>query len=140
MVSIPMKKNPFTEKITSLKIYNVELGKEFETLNNINLYPTSIPLVVEVDFFNIRPNTDYILTTTAHFPNDTSYPVHATRVNIPMENLSFINQDGLGKANGSFQFNLTLTNPSDMFLYFILLDENGEPVDSVYSYHGFGRW
>lgn len=135
-----MKPNLFKEKMTSLKLLNQSTGQLLSSLNNLDLYPASLSVIVDVDFFNLKANTDYILTVTAYFPNGTNYPVHATRVDIPEENLSFKTSDGYGKANGNFIFNLTLNSPSDVLLYFILMDENGVPVDDVYSYHSFGRW
>lgn len=140
MTSIPMKPNLFQEKMTGLKLLNQSTGQFLGSLNNLDLYPASLPVIADIDFFNLKANTNYILTVTAHFPDGTNYPVHATRVNIPEENLSFKTSEGYGKANGNFLFNLTLNNPSDMLLYFILIDETGAPVDDVYSYHSFGRW
>ncbi|WP_449452277.1 hypothetical protein [Streptococcus suis] len=140
MVLLPMKSNLFTEKMTALKIINLESGQLLGSLNNLNMYPTSVPLAAEMDFFNVRPNTNYILTVNVYFPDGSNYPVHATRVNIPSENLSFLTPENYGKANGSFIFNLTLNYPSDLFLHFVLINEMGESVDDIYSYHGFGRW
>ncbi|WP_369350441.1 hypothetical protein AB6M97_06355 [Streptococcus hillyeri] len=139
MVSIPMKPNPFREKMTSIKIVNQTTSQLLSTVSNFDFYPGSVSLIAFVDFFNLKPETNYIMSVTVHFPDSTHYPVHATRVNIPRE--EFISMsDGYGKATGNFDFNFTIQYPSDFFFYFALLDENGDEIDQAYSYHSFGKW
>ena len=89
--------------------------------------------------FNLRPDTNYILSVSAHFPDGTNYPVHATRVNIAKQDFVLLD-DGYGKATGNFDFNFTIQAPSDFLFLFVLLDENGNEVDTAYSYHHFGLW
>ncbi|MGQ7625131.1 hypothetical protein ACTGUY_01700 [Streptococcus suis] len=139
MVSIPMKTNLFKEKMTSLKIVNTGNGQLLSTINNFDFYPGSVSLVAFLDFFNLRPDTNYILSVSAHFPDGTNYPVHATRVNIAKQDFVLLD-DGYGKATGNFDFNFTIQAPSDFLFLFVLLDENGNEVDTAYSYHHFGLW
>jgi hypothetical protein len=136
MTSVPMKKNPFKEKMTAIRIVNPETAQFLGTITNFDMFPGSASLVAYLDFFNIRPETDYILSLTAHFPDGTSYPVHATRINIAAQDFVLI-KDGYGKATGNFNFNFTIQNPSDFYFFFVLLDENGQGVDTAYSYHSF---
>lgn len=139
MTSIPMKKNPFREKMTAIRIVNPETAQSLGTITNFDVFPGSTPLVAFLDFFNLRPETDYILSLTAHFPNGTSYPVHATRINISRQDFVLL-EDGFGMATGNFSFNFTIQNPSDFYFFFVLIDENGQEVDTAYSYHHFGKW
>ncbi|HEL1839175.1 hypothetical protein Q7W21_10195 [Streptococcus suis] len=139
MVSIPMKANLFKEKMTSLRIFNTSNDQILSTIVNFDLYPGSVHLVAFLDFFNLRPDTNYILSVTAHFPDGTNYPVHATRVNIAIQDFVLL-KDGYGKATGNFDFNFTIQAPSDFLFLFVLLDENGKEVDTAYSYHHFGTW
>ncbi|MEG3243907.1 hypothetical protein [Streptococcus suis] len=139
MVSIPMKTNLFKEKMTSLRIFNTSNDQILSTIVNFDLYPGSVHLVAFLDFFNLRPDTNYILSVTAHFPDGTNYPVHATRVNIAIQDFVLL-KDGYGKATGNFDFNFTIQTPSDFLFLFVLLDENGKEVDTAYSYHHFGTW
>ena len=139
MTSIPMKKNPFREKMTAIRIVNPETAQSLGTITNFDVVPGSTSLVAFLDFFNLRPETDYILSLTAHFPNGTSYPVHATRINIARQDFALL-EDGFGMATGNFSFNFTIQSPSDFYFFFILMDENGQEVDTAYSYHHFGKW
>lgn len=139
MTSVPMKKNPFKEKMTAIRIINPETAQFLGTITNFDIFPGSASLVAYLDFFNIRPETDYILSLTAHFPDGTSYPVHATRINIAAQDFVLV-KDGYGKATGNFNFNFTIEKPSDFYLFFVLLDEDGQEVDTAYSYHHFGKW
>lgn len=139
MVGIPMKSNLFKEKMTSLKIVNTGNGQLLSTINNFDFYPGSVSLVAFLDLFNLRPDTNYILSVSAHFPDGTHYPVHATRVNIAKQDFVLLD-DGFGKATGNFDFNFTIQAPSDFLFLFLLLDENGKEVDTAYSYHHFGTW
>lgn len=139
MTSIPMKKNPFREKMTAIRIVNPETAQLLGTVTNFDMFPGSTSLVAFLDFFNLRPETDYILSLIAYFPNGTSYPVHATRINIARQEFVLL-EDGFGMATGNFSFNFTIQNPSDFFFFFILMDENGQEVDTAYSYHHFGKW
>lgn len=139
MVAISMKPNPFKEKMTAIKIVNRETGQPLGTVNNFDFYPGSISLVAFLDFFNLKPETNYILSVSAHFPDGTTYPVHATRVNIAKDDFILL-KDGYGKATGNFDFNFTITKPSDFYFFFVLMDENGKEIDTAYSYHHFGKW
>lgn len=139
MTSIPMKHNPFKEKLTAIKIVNQETGQFLGTVNNFDFYPGSISLIAFLDFFNLKPETNYILSVSAHFPDGTSYPVHATRVNISKEDFILL-KDGYGKATGNFGFNFTIEKPSDFYFFFVLTDENNEVSDTAYSYYNFGKW
>ncbi|MDG4500567.1 hypothetical protein [Streptococcus suis] len=134
-----MKTNLFKEKMTSLRIFNTSNDQILSTIVNFDLYPGSVHLVAFLDFFNLRPDTNYILSVTAHFPDGTNYPVHATRVNIAIQDFVLL-KDGYGKATGNFDFNFTIKAPSDFLFLFALLDENGKEVDTAYSYHHFGTW
>lgn len=139
MTSIPMKKNPFREKMTAIRIVNPETSQFLGTITNFDMFPGSTSLIAFLDFFNLRPDTDYILSLTAHFPDGTSYPVHATRINIARQDFVLL-EDGFGMATGNFSFNFTIQNPSNFYFYFVLIDENGQEVDTAYSYHHFGKW
>lgn len=125
--------------MTAIRIVNPETAQFLGTITNFDMFPGSASLVAYLDFFNIRPETDYILSLTAHFPDGTSYPVHATRINIAALDFVLI-KDGYGKATGNFNFNFTIQKPSDFYFFFVLMDENGEEVDTAYSYHYFGKW
>lgn len=139
MPSIPIKKNPFKEKMTAIKVVNPEASQLLGTITNLDMFPGSTSLVAFLDFFNLRPETDYILSLTAHFPDGTSYPVHATRINIARQEFMLL-EDGFGMTTGNFSFNFTIQNPSDFYFLFLLMDENGQEVDTAYSYHHFGKW
>ena len=139
MPSIPIKKNPFKEKMTAIKVVNPEASQLLGTITNLDMFPGSTSLVAFLDFFNLRPETDYILSLTAHFPDGTSYPVHATRINIARQEFMLL-EDGFGMTTGNFSFNFTIQKPSDFYFLFLLMDENGQEVDTAYSYHHFGKW
>ena len=139
MPSIPIKKNPFKEKMTAIKVVNPEASQLLGTITNLDMFPGSTSLVAFLDFFNLRPETDYILSLTAHFPDGTSYPVHATRINIARQEFMLL-EDGFGMTTGNFSFNFTIQNPSDFYFLFLLMDEHGQEVDTAYSYHHFGKW
>ncbi|AXJ12465.1 hypothetical protein Sp14A_05750 [Streptococcus pluranimalium] len=139
MTSIPMKTNPFREKMTAIRIINQNTGQPLGTISNFDFYPGSVSLIAFLDFFNLRPNVNYILSVTAHFPDGTSYPVHATRVCISENDFIQIN-NGYGKATGNFDFNFTIQSSSDFYFFFILIDEQGQETDTAYSYHYFGKW
>lgn len=139
MTSIPMKRNPFKEKMTAIKIVDSKTAQPIGTITNFDMFPGSTSLVAYLDFFNLRPETNYILSLTAHFPDGTSYPVHATRINIAKQEFALL-EDGFGIAAGNFSFNFTIQNPSDFYFLFVLIDENGQEVDTAYSYHRFGKW
>ncbi|HEM5273288.1 TPA: hypothetical protein U1352_000661 [Streptococcus suis] len=138
MVSIPMKSNPFVEKITSVKLINHETGQFFNTVNNFDFFPGTISLVAVVDFFNVYPNKNYTLSVSVFLDNGANYPVHATRIFIPSEQLIAISNNGLGKATGNFDFNLTIEQPCDFYLFFAFIPEgSSEHSDTFYSYHSF---
>ncbi|MGT2785122.1 hypothetical protein [Streptococcus merionis] len=59
-----------------------------------------------VDFFNVSPNKKYVLNISVVLDNNTSYPIHATRIFIPADQILF--PDKNGKATGNFDFNLTI--------------------------------
>lgn len=138
MTAYEMKPNPFNEKMTAIKLVDMRTGIPLGTVNNIDFYPASIPIMAFFDFFNIRPDVDYVLTVTAFFPDGTNYPVHATRVNIPEDKFIQLN-NGYGKVSGNFTFNFTIEKPSDYFFFFLLIDQNENNSDSFYSYHTFGK-
>lgn len=139
MVSIPMKENPFKEKMTAIRIVKPDTGQLLGTVTNFEMFPGSTSLVTFLDFFNLRPETNYTLSVTVHFPDGTSYPVHATRINIAKQDFILL-KDGYGKATGNFGFNFTIQYPSDFYFFFVLMDETGQKVDTAYSYHSFGKW
>lgn len=139
MVSIPMKENPFKEKMTAIRIVKPDTGQLLGTVTNFEMFPGSTSLVTFLDFFNLRPETNYTLSVTVHFPDGTSYPVYATRINIAKQDFILL-KDGYGKATGNFGFNFTIQYPSDFYFFFVLMDETGQKVDTAYSYHFFGKW
>lgn len=140
MTGTALKPNPFKEKMTAIKIVNPENTEPLWTVNYLDSYPSSVALVAFLDFFNLKPNTNYVISLTANLPDGSSYPVHATRINIPTENFVLINEEGYGKAAGNFTFNFTIEKPTDCYFLFALMDENSEVIDTAYSYHYFGKW
>lgn len=139
MTSIAMKPNPFREKMTAIRIVKPDSGQQLGTINNLDMYPGSTTLVAFLDFFNLKPETNYTLSVFAFFPDGSNYPVHATRVFIKKEDFTLL-KDGYGKVTGNFNFNFTIQNPSDFYFLFVLIDENGNELDTAYSYHYFGKW
>lgn len=138
MVSIAMKPNPFKEKITAVKLINKETGQFFSTVSNFDFFPGTISLIAVVDFFNVQPNKNYTLSVNVFLDNGTNYPIHATRIFIPAEQLIATSMDGSGKATGNFEFNLTIEQPCDFYLFFAFIPEgSNEYSDTFYSYHSF---
>lgn len=138
MVNIPMKPNPFNEKITAVKLINSSTGEFFNTVSSFDFFPGTISLIAVVDFFNVKPNKNYSLSISVHLENGTSYPIHATRIFIPREQLIAPNLDGFGKATGNFDFNLTIEQPGDFYLFFAFIPEGStQHSDTFYSYHSF---
>ena len=138
MTNTSTHSNPFTEKITAVRIINRDTGQLFNTINNFDFFPGTISLIAVVDFFNIKPNKDYILTVTILLENQNTYPIHATHINIPSEQLTALTSSGLGKATGNFDFNLTIEHPGDFCLSFILTSENSKHSSDVfYNYYSF---
>ncbi|SNU89355.1 Uncharacterised protein [Streptococcus merionis] len=45
MASIPMKQQPFKEKITAVRLINNETGQLFNTINGFDFFPGTISLM-----------------------------------------------------------------------------------------------
>lgn len=133
MTSIQLKENLFSEKIGAVRIAHKGSDSLLHTLYNIDFLPTTISLYAEIDFFNIKSNTDYILLVSLYHENLESNPVHATKVNMPQEQLLF-SKNNVGKAQGNIAFDIVVQNPEDVLLLFTFLSPNGIELDSYYQY------
>ncbi|MTB64118.1 hypothetical protein GGG87_03760 [Streptococcus sp. zg-86] len=137
MTSIPLKENLFREKMTAVRIVHAETGQLLGSANSMDFYPNTLSLFAIVDFFKIKPRTNYVLTVTVILPENGANLLYATRVNLEEEKINYRDEQGYGLANGSFDFQLSLNTKTDCLLLFSLIDEEGNELDTAYNYFKF---
>ncbi|CNB57476.1 TPA: hypothetical protein ACTEIG_000271 [Streptococcus agalactiae] len=121
----------FKEKIATIIIQNQENGQILNTANGTESYPALISLNCQVDFFNIKPDTDYVFEVIAIFSVEGEsilYPLYKSNVNVPKEFLSFETIEGYGKVSASFNIELYVKNPSDCYIQSSLFNNPDEDV------------
>lgn len=136
MAKLELKKNLFSEKIAAVRIAQKGTDSILHTLNNIDYLPTTISLYSEIDFFNIKGNTDYLIHISLLSEENgdiQNFPVHAARVNIPSDQL-ILPKDNIGKAQGNLEFGIVTESENDYLLLFTFYSQNGEMLDSYYQY------
>lgn len=143
-MEIKMKVNPFKEKIGAFRILNSENNKLLDTANGSDTFPALIELVSEIDFFNIKPNADYIFSVNAFFDYDSDdafQNLYHARVNVPDDFLRFQTISGYGKISAQFKTHLKVEKRSDCYIHSILFENSEETsiLDERYDYYYFGE-
>lgn len=130
--------NTFIEKIQQVRIYQKEPEKSpLGIAYDFKEYPTSILIEVEMNFFNIKPNKEYVVSvnfiestnpTTVHLLNN---------VVLKMSDSDMFNlNNDYGLAGGVFLTTLPIESASELELTFELraADDLGSILDTYRTY------
>ncbi|MFM0761344.1 hypothetical protein P7J38_03395 [Streptococcus suis] len=121
MVSIPIEFDSFKEKISSVRIADIN-GHDIATTNYFNRFPTAINLYCDLELFNINPQKEYSLIIFSKYSKDQSVEtLLAINVNIDLTSIVQLN-NGIGKSSISFDFKWLLSQQGDYKLQFALLE------------------
>ncbi|HEO6600166.1 hypothetical protein [Streptococcus agalactiae] len=134
----------FKEKIGAFRIYNAENNKPLCVANSTDGFPIQIDIYAEIDFFNIKPDSNYFFQIAVKFNNDNhSEPttIHQGDINVPKDLIGFETITGYGKVTANFKTHLLVKNSSDCYFHSILFKNREEELklDERFDYFYFGN-
>lgn len=106
-------------------------------------YPLDFPLLFQIHFLNIKPETNYLLNLTWKYGTKTE-ELHVLQIqlNVPADDMIKI-EDGYGLAFGNFPVDIPLQKADEVILELALYRTedvgNSEPLSRFETYLVFGE-
>nr|DAV09609.1 MAG TPA: hypothetical protein [Caudoviricetes sp.]DAV23063.1 MAG TPA: hypothetical protein [Caudoviricetes sp.] len=125
----------FNEKITNLKLRHLEGNQLLTLVSSLEEFPASLPLVAEIDLFNIKADHKYQIQVLSIGESQLDEQlIHVTNVFIPREEF-VIYKENYGFTSGNFSFNLTAKKGGDYRISFRFYDVKLQKVlDEIHQY------
>ncbi|HEO5150626.1 TPA: hypothetical protein VA280_001657 [Streptococcus agalactiae] len=140
MTSIQMKDNLYREKIGGVKIRTTNSNEFINSVIFSEKFPLTINLNAQVEFFNIKPDHDYLLLIYSMSEFEHKSEV-MTFINTKREDMLFGASNEYGKTVGYFDLNLVIDKPQDKLIYCLLMDSANlvKSLDDYYTYLTFAN-